>query len=193
MSEHSLTSAFSPDALPFHNESMGNPDRMELQRQIDELVALVTRGREDIDSLSAGAAASSARADTAERRADAAERRADAAERRADAADVRADDTQRQVEELRADIAIDRELIAELQADGVVSREHAAQLEKALATSRTIGAAVGILMASRHVDQDQALRVLKEASSRSNTPLRQIADTLVSGPAGRGGLAPSDG
>ncbi len=165
---------------------MGNPDESDLQRQIDELVALVTRERHDIDSLSAGAAASSERADTAEKRADAADSRADAAE-------LRADDTQRQVDELRADIAVDRELISELQADGVVSREHTAQLERALATSRTIGAAVGILMASRHVDQDQALRVLKEASSRSNTPMRQLAETLVTGPAGRGGLLRADG
>lgn len=79
---------------------------------------------------------------------------------------------------------VDREMIAELQADGLVAREHVAQLERALTTSRTIGAAIGILMTSRDIDQDQALKVLKEASSRSNTPMRELAETIVAG-AGR--------
>lgn len=132
----------------------------DLQRQIDELVALVASSRADIDELASRADASNDRADAAEHRADVSERRADRMEARAD---------------------VDREMIAELQADGLVSREHVEQLERALATSRTIGAAIGILMVSREIDQDQALNVLKEASSRSNTPMRHLAETIVAG------------
>jgi AmiR/NasT family two-component response regulator len=34
-------------------------------------------------------------------------------------------------------------------------------------------------MASRDVDQDEALRLLRQASSRSNTPLRTLAAVIV--------------
>ena len=54
-----------------------------------------------------------------------------------------------------------------------------AQLEQALTSSRTIGAAIGILMASRDVDQVEALRLLRQASSRSNTPMRDLAEVIV--------------
>ena len=94
--------------------------------------------------------------------------------RRADAAQDRADD-------LEARSVVDRELIAELQADGSLRQEHVAELEKALASSRTIGAAVGILMASRNVGQAEALDVLKQTSQRTNTKLRELAETLVRG------------
>ena len=107
---------------------------------------------------------------------------ADTFEARADAIAETITVNRADIDELQKLVSIDRELIAELQADGVVSREHTAQLEKALATSRTIGAAVGVLMASRNVGQDEALQVLKEASSRSNTPMRRLAEVIVSGP-----------
>jgi hypothetical protein len=126
----------------------------DLQQQIDELVALVSKGRTDIDALIT----------------------------RADMMDDTVSANRTDIDELQAHVSVDRELIAELQADGDVAREHTEQLQKALATSRTIGAAVGVLMASRNVDQDEALRVLKEASSRSNTPMRRLAEVIVSGP-----------
>jgi chromosome segregation ATPase len=125
----------------------------DLQRQIDQLVAQVKSNRDDIQGLT---------------------ERADAADLRADAARDRADD-------LEARSVIDRELIAELHADGVVRQEHVAELEAALASSRTIGAALGILMASRNIGQAEALTVLKETSQRTNTKLRDLAATLVNG------------
>lgn len=131
-------------------ESVNTPD---LQQQIDELVAIVERGRQDIDTLA----------------------------QRADEMTARMTVNRADIDQLQEHVAIDRELIAELQADGVVSREHTAQLEKALATSRTIGAAVGVLMASRKVDQDEAIRLLKEASSKANTPMRRLAEVIVAG------------
>ena len=125
----------------------------DLQRQIDELVARVTINRGDIDSLT---------------------QRAEAAELRADLADARASD-------MAARSMLDRELIAALQADGVLREEHVDELQAALVSSRTIGAALGILMASRNIDQEEALLVLKETSQRTNTKLRDLAETLVSG------------
>ena len=125
----------------------------DLQRQIDQLVTIVKSNRDDIQGLSA---------------------RADAAALRADAAHDRADD-------LEARSVIDRELIAALQADGVLHQEHVAELQAALTSSRTIGAALGILMASRNIGQAEALEVLKQTSQRTNTKMRDLAETLVRG------------
>jgi hypothetical protein len=108
-------------------------------------------------------------------------RRADASHERADAAEARADAAERRVDEAEARSAIDRELLAELQADGVLSREHVADLQTALVTSRVIGAALGILMASRNIGEAEALTVLKVASQRSNTKMRTLAETIVAG------------
>lgn len=123
----------------------------DLQRQIDRLVDTVKNNRDDIQGLT---------------------ERVDRAELRADAAHERADD-------LEARSMIDRELIAALQADGVLHQKHVAELQAALTSSRTIGAALGILMASRNITQEEALVVLKETSQRTNTKLRDLAQTLV--------------
>ncbi len=122
------------------------------------LVAQVAAQGVDIRALQDGAKAADERADAAERRADAAEQRSDESEARS---------------------VIDREMMAQLQADGLLTQDHAAQLDQALISSRTIGAAIGILMASRQVSQDQAFLVLKEASQRSNRKLRDLAAELV--------------
>lgn len=79
---------------------------------------------------------------------------------------------------------IDREMIAELHADGVLAAEHVAQLETALSSSRMIGAAIGILMESRKLDQAHAFTVLREASQRSNRKLRDLASSIVAGTEG---------
>ena len=77
----------------------------------------------------------------------------------------------------RADI--DREMIMELQADGLVSEQHARDLEVALKSSRTIGAAIGILMASREIGSDDAFAVLKQTSQDTNRKVREIAAEIV--------------
>ena len=137
---------------------MGTSGERDRQRQIDELVAQVATNRARIDALTD--------------RADAAHLHADTAQERADVAETRAD-------QMQADSLLDRELIAQLQADGVLSRDHVAQLQKALLSSRHIGAAVGILMATRRVTQDEALAILKETSQRSNRKLHDVATELV--------------
>ena len=116
--------------------------------------------QQQIDDLVAAVSALAARAETSEQRAQASEQR---------------------VEALEARSLVDRELIAELQADGVLRREHVTNLELALVTSRTIGAALGILMANRNIGEEEALKVLKGASQRTNTRMRDLAQTIVAG------------
>jgi hypothetical protein len=83
------------------------------------------------------------------------------------------------IAKLKEDAAIDRVMIAELQAEGLVSQKHAAELERALMSSRTIGTAIGILMANRGIGQAEAFAVLQAASQRSNRKLRELATDLV--------------
>jgi hypothetical protein len=140
-------------------------DAGDLQRQIDDLVRRLTQGEMEITALGVRADASDARADASDRRADEAEHRADLAEQRADEMETRS--------------ALDREMIAELQADGVVRQDHVDHLKAALASSRTIGAAIGIIMASRHVGEAEAFTVLQHVSQNSNRKLSEIAAELV--------------
>ena len=150
-------------------DSAGEAD---LQTQLDELARRVEANRADIDALRHRADTSDTRSDVADARADAADVRADAADVRADAADVRADD-------MEARARVDRDMIAELQAEGVLSREHAQQLDQALKTSRTIGAALGMIMANRQVSEDEAFAILRKVSQNSNRKLRELAEELV--------------
>ena len=136
----------------------GTPQERDLQAQIDAIVQQMTSNRSDIGALSD--------------RADASEARADASEVRADAAETRADVSEAQAQ-------VDRDMIAELQRDGVLSREHAAQMEEALKSSRVIGAAIGMIMASRGLSEAAAFEVLQTASQHSNRKLREIAADLV--------------
>lgn len=88
-------------------------------------------------------------------------------------------DLQRQIDQLAQRVTTNREMIAELQAEGLVSHEHAEQLEQALRSSRTIGAAIGIIMASRRVTQDRAFAILTRLSQDTNRKLRDVAAELV--------------
>ena len=69
--------------------------------------------------------------------------------------------------------------------------QHAANLEVALHSSRTIGAAIGILMARHNVYEAEAFQMLRRASMDTNRKLREVADEVVhpvDRPGGRGGL-----
>lgn len=57
--------------------------------------------------------------------------------------------------------------------------ERAAQYEAGMATNREIGAAVGILMATHGISQDDAFAMLSHASQRLNRKLRDIATNIV--------------
>jgi AmiR/NasT family two-component response regulator len=66
-----------------------------------------------------------------------------------------------------------------MQADGLLSQEHARQLEQALRSSRTIGAAMGMIMPTRQVAEDEAFAILSSASQQSNRKVRELAADLV--------------
>jgi hypothetical protein len=96
----------------------------------------------------------------------------DALEKRADESDLRQDESAAQAD-------LDRDILATLQIDEELTRKHVDQLEQALRTSRVIGAAIGMVMNSRQVSQDEALTVLKEASSRSNVKLSALCAEML--------------
>lgn len=77
----------------------------------------------------------------------------------------------------RADM--DAILIAVLQAEGTLNKEHAANLEEALRSSRTIGTAIGVVMASRDVSDVEAFELLRKTSMESNRKLRDLAEDVV--------------
>lgn len=58
-------------------------------------------------------------------------------------------------------------------------QERVEQLQQALASSRTIGVAIGVLMARHRLGEDEAFDLLRGASQRANRKLRQIATDLV--------------
>jgi hypothetical protein len=130
----------------------GTPEELsDLQSQVDDLALQTTDNRIDIDALV----------------------------NRANKSDVRADAMDLRAEQIEDRARIDRDMITDLQAEGILSREHTAQMEQALKSSRTIGAAIGILMASRGITEDQAFAVLKQSSQSANRKLREIAAELV--------------
>jgi GAF domain-containing protein len=64
----------------------------------------------------------------------------------------------------------------------VAEREKTANLQRALESSRTIGAAMGVLMTRRLVTAEQAFDLLRAASQHSHRKLREIAaDVLDTG------------
>ena len=74
---------------------------------------------------------------------------------------------------------VDAKLIAALQAEGLLRQDHQEELQAALGTSRRVGAAIGILMASRGFTEDGAFNALASLGQNTNRKLRDIADELV--------------
>lgn len=59
------------------------------------------------------------------------------------------------------------------------ARQLITNLERALRTSRTIGAAVGILMERHKVTQNEAFAILATSSQHSNRKLADLAEEIV--------------
>jgi GAF domain-containing protein len=64
---------------------------------------------------------------------------------------------------------------------GARHASRADELEVGLATNREIGAAIGILMATHKISQQEAFDLLSRASQRLNRKLRDIATNIVRG------------
>jgi GAF domain-containing protein len=58
-------------------------------------------------------------------------------------------------------------------------REQISGLEQAVVSNRSIGMAIGVLMANRRVGQDEAFDLLRRVSQRTNRKVREIADEVV--------------
>ena len=63
----------------------------------------------------------------------------------------------------------------------VRARGEAANLTKALDNSRAIGKAVGLIMAARKIDDEQAFQVLRRTSQELNMKLSLVAEEIVRG------------
>ena len=57
--------------------------------------------------------------------------------------------------------------------------QHDEQLNEALATRKTIGQAIGIVMERYHIDEDRAFHFLLRTSSHGNIKLREVALHVV--------------
>jgi hypothetical protein len=64
------------------------------------------------------------------------------------------------------------------------ARTHA-QMEQAVATRHAIGEAMGILMGSHHLSEEQAFDVLRRYSQENNVKLREVARLVCA----KGGLS----
>ena len=106
-------------------------------------------------------------------------KRADASNYRASTGEETSAGHDHRISELEGRTEVDRELIAQLQADGLLAMEHAAHLEEALVSARLIGAAMGIVMVGRQVNEADAFRILKRASQRANLKVRVLAEEVV--------------
>ena len=135
-----------------------DPHVDEELRRIEQIEARMQVNRADIDSLIV---------------------KSELADARADVSEAQADEDRGRITQLEAQALVDHELILELQADGLVNREQVEHLEEALSTSRKIGAAIGIVMANRRLDERGAFEVLRKASSLSNRKLRLVAEDVV--------------
>jgi phage I-like protein len=163
-------------------------------QQVDSLLSEVAEMRAAVQALQERATDASYRASVSKARADTANHRADLSEARADKAELRTDDSRdredAQVMRLDAQVVrmdafeerldVDEAMIADLQADGLLSHEHAQQLEQALRSSRLIGAAMGIIMANRRVNETDAFVLLSKGSQNTNRKLRVLAEDIVS-------------
>ena len=130
----------------------------ELQRQVEEIRDRMAVNRADIDALQV---------------------RAEEAYRLARAKKEQLEQNHHRIEELETRVDVDRALICELRAEEMTNRERSAHLEEALRTSREIGAAVGILMASRKLTEEAAFALLVRASQHTNRKVRDLAAEVV--------------
>ncbi len=83
------------------------------------------------------------------------------------------------IADLEAVGIVDRALIATLEADGVIDRNKIANLDLALASCRRIGAALGIVMATQKLTEEQAFEVLRAVSQSTNRKLHSVAEDVL--------------
>lgn len=160
--------------------------KSDLEQRVDQLSADSADMRAALQRVQEIATDANDRADDSEARANKSKRRADVSEARADKAELRADDSQDRdnahvirMNAFEERLDVDEAMIADLQADGLLSQEHARQLEQALRSSRLIGAAMGIVMASCRISEADAFVLLSKSSQHTNRKIRVLAEEIV--------------
>jgi AmiR/NasT family two-component response regulator len=88
-------------------------------------------------------------------------------------------DMQQRVDDLEARHAIDQAELAFVEAEEAAELDKIAHLEAALVSSRRIGAAIGIVMARRHVAYDEAVDLFRIAGQNGHRKLREIAEDVI--------------
>jgi AmiR/NasT family two-component response regulator len=96
-----------------------------------------------------------------------------------DASERRGDTDRRIISDLEVQASVDHAVIERLQAEEVVDRLVVERLRYALSECRRLGLAIGIVMASRSVGEDEAFAILDTASQHTNRKLREVADDAV--------------
>ena len=86
---------------------------------------------------------------------------------------------QRQIDQLQHQAELNHAVIVELQGQGVLDRDQIANLTVALNTARRIGAAIGIIMATQTVTEDDAFALLQRASQHLGRKLREVAEQVL--------------
>ena len=83
----------------------------------------------------------------------------------------------------------DSDVIAQLRTDLARAKEQLRTFELALDSSRVIGAAVGIIMATQKMTYDSALQLLRDYSRVTSRKVRDLAERIVL----TGSVKPPDG
>ena len=78
-----------------------------------------------------------------------------------------------------ADFVSERDLLVECQGELKVAEAELQNLRTALVSARRIGAAIGVLMGTRHVTDDEAFAELSRASQNQNRKLRVVAEDVL--------------
>lgn len=78
-----------------------------------------------------------------------------------------------------ADFVSERDLLVECQGELKVSEVELDNLRTALVSSRRIGAAIGILMGTHHITDDDAFALLSKVSQGQNRKLRLVAEDVI--------------
>lgn len=100
-------------------------------------------------------------------------------QRRVDDAEHQGETDRETISDLEHQSEVDRALIAQLAAEGVIDRAKIANLETALVSARRIGAAMGVLMASQKVTDEEAFDLLRRASQNNQRKLRDVAEDVM--------------
>ena len=93
--------------------------------------------------------------------------------------DIRTDDDLADADATVAGYVSEQDLLVECQGELKVVEAEVENLRAALISARRIGAAIGIVMGSRRVTDDDAFALLTRVSQQQNRKLRLVAEDVI--------------